>query len=207
MVTMQTYPVHYQIARPDSFSRAQLAIRVVAFAALGVLGISFGAVFLFAYMALPAFAASRIATNRDAYVALDGPLVLRVLRWLAAVSAWAGLIAERLPERVPDETVLIVVEGRPHPTVRSALWRVVTGLPSALALAALCCIGVVVWLWAAVSILISKRVGPHAFHYLEGLQRWSIRLLTYQASLVDDYPPFSFADAPPALAEARAMEG
>lgn len=207
MVTMQTYPVHYQIAQPDRFTRAQLAIRVIAFAALGVLGISFGAVFLFAYLALPALAASRVATSRQAYVAHDGPLVLRGLRWLAAVSAWVGLIADRLPGRDPDETVLIVVEGRPYATVGSALWRVVAGLPSALALAVLCCIGVVVWLWAAVSILITERVGPHAFHYLEGLQRWSIRLLAYQASLVDDYPPFSFADAPPELVEVRTMGG
>jgi hypothetical protein len=59
-------------------------------------------------------------------------------------------------------------------------------------------LGVFVWLWAALSILLFQRVGPHAFGYLVGVQRWSVRLLAYQASLVDEYPPFSFSDAPPA---------
>lgn len=39
--------------------------------------------------------------------------------------------------------------------------------------------------------------------YLLGLQRWSVRMLAYQACLTDAYPPFSFADTP-AVAEARA---
>ena len=34
------------------------------------------------------------------------------------------------------------------------------------------------------------------YRYLVGLQRRSIRLPVYQASLVDEYPPFSFADTP-----------
>ncbi len=65
-------------------------------------------------------------------------------------------------------------------------------------LAILCWIGVFVWLWAALSILLFERVGPDAFGYLVGLQRWSIRLLAYQASLVDEYPPFSFTEPPAA---------
>ncbi len=52
-----------------------------------------------------------------------------------------------------------------------------------------------VWAWAALSILLWERVGPGAFDYLVGLQRWSIRLLAYQASLVDEYPPFSLSEA------------
>src|SRR5688572_23534865 len=119
---MQTYSVHYQADRPDKFTRVQLAIRAIAFAALGVAGISFGAVFLFLYLALPAFAASRIAASPAGYVTEDGPRVLRGLGWLAAVSAWVGLIADRLPRQIPDETVHVAIEGRPHPSVGSALW-------------------------------------------------------------------------------------
>lgn len=203
---MHAYPVHYQIDRPEIFTRVQLALRVIAFLALGVLGVSFGMVFVFAYLALPAFAAIRISSSEGPrYLDDDAPRVLRALGWLAAVAAWAGLIAEQLPRRSPDERVRITVEGRTSPTARSALWRVIAGLPSALVLALLCWLGVLVWIWAALTILISRTVGPHAFHYLEGLQRWSIRLLVYQASLVDEYPPFSFADAPP-MPAAHVME-
>ena len=120
--------------------------------------------------------------------------MVAALRWLAAISAWAGLIAEELPADAPPQTVRVDLERTSHATPRAAVWRVITGLPSALVLGVLCTIGMFVWLWAAASILVAKRVGPHAFAYLAGLQRWTIRLLAYQASLVDAYPPFSFAE-------------
>lgn len=197
---MTPYPVHYSVPIPQAFTRLQLLIRLIAFAVLGLLGLSFGALFVAAYVALPAYAASRIAGQGGAaYVEIDGRGVLAALRWLAAVSAWAGLIVEEPPLSSPDEAVHLEIEGRPLPTAGSALWRLVTGLPSALALAILCWLGVLVWLWAALSVLLSERVGERAWSYLVGLQRWSIRLLAYQASLVDEYPPFSFADAAPRL--------
>lgn len=195
------YQTHYFVQKPLRFTRIQLAVRFVAFCALAVLGISFGMIFLFAYLALPAFAASRLAVHRDPeqYLLKDGPMVLRAIRWFAAVSAWAGLVADQLPGRTPDETVTIDVEGTAFPRMSSALWRVITGLPSAFVLLLLGVVGGFVWLWAAVNILFTQQIGPHAFNYLVGLQRWSIRLIVYQASLVDEYPPFSFADvAPPA---------
>ena len=204
-----TYPVRYSVEHPPHFSRIGLLVRAVAFLALGMLGLSFGAVFFFSYLILPVVAASRLSGGRDpqAYLREDGPRVMGALRWLAALSAWAGLSAERLPGRSPDETVTIELEEAPHraATPGSAIWRVITGIPSALVLAVLCWVGVFVWLWAALSILISERVGSGAFQYLVGLQRWSLRLLAYQASLVDEYPPFSFADPAPSLPAARVM--
>ena len=190
------YPVHYVIEPPGRFSRLQLLIRFAAFCAIGLLGLSFGAVFLFAYLALPAFAASRLSSQRGlagAYVDDDGPRVIKALHWFAAISAWTGLIAEQLPSRA-DEAIRLELDGKARPTARSAILRIFTGLPSALVLVFLCWIGAFVWLWAALTILFVQRVGHGAFWYLAGLQRWSARLLAYQASLVDDYPPFSFEE-------------
>ena len=194
---MTPYPVHYNVALPGMFTRLQLAVRFVAFVALGAIGLSFGTVFMFAYLALPVIAASRLARRESSvYLAEDGPRIVAALRWFAAVAAWAGLVTEHLPASSPAETVKLEVEAHAQPTSRSALWRVVTGIPSAIALMVLCWLGMFVWLWAALSILFSQRIGPHAFDYLVGLQRWSTRLLVYQASLVDEYPPFSFAEGP-----------
>lgn len=195
----RSYPVHYSVQRPERFRRLQLAIRIVAFFALGTLGVSFGAVFLFAYLALPVIAVSRLAAGRtpEAYVREDGERILAALRWLAAVCAWAGLIADRLPARSPDETVTLALDGTAHPSASSGAWRVITGIPSAFVLAILGSLGVLAWLWAALSVLATERVGPRCFGFLLGLQRWSLRLLVYQASLVDAYPPFSFEDTPP----------
>lgn len=196
------YPVHYSVESPPRFSRVQLVGRFVAFAALGALGTSFGAVFACFYLLLPAYAASRLATHADdpsRYTTEDAPRVAKLLRWCAALSAWTGLVAENLPGTAPEDTIQIEVRPRPAASPGTALLRIILGIPSALVLGVLCSFGVLVWLWAAITILVGERVGPHAFHYLVGLQRWSVRLLAYQGSLVDEYPPFSFSDSPVAV--------
>lgn len=206
---MIEYPVHYHVERPERFSRLQLLIRLIAFVAVGMLGVSFGSIFAFLFLALPVFAAIRLPARGDvqSYAEEDGPYLYKLLHWFAAIAAWAGLIVDNLPRRHPSEVVTLEIEeeatGRPSAT--APIWRVLTGLPSALVLAVLGFIGAFVWLWAALSILFAERVGPGAFNYLVGLQRWSIRLLLYQASLVDDYPPFSFSDQSPMVREAEAQ--
>lgn len=183
------YPVHYTVEPVAGFSRVQLLVRFAAFVALGLVGLSFGAVFAFAYFALPVLAAVRPASRG---VALDG------LRWFGAISAWTGLTTDHLPQSRADETVHVALDAEPPITApRTAILRILTGLPSALVLAVLCWIGAFVWLWAALSILVTERVGEGARGYLVGLQRWSVRLLAYQGSLVDDYPPFSLRESRP----------
>jgi hypothetical protein len=194
---MNAYPVHYSVDKPPRFTRLQLLVRVLAFVVLGMLGLSLGLLFMAAYVALPVFAAARLS-SRDAasYLAEDGPRVVRWLRWFAAIFAWLGLAADALPLRSPEETVRLEVEPSGQPTASSALWRLLIGLPSALVLGLLAFVGGFVWLWAALVVLIDERVGDGAFRFLAGLQRWSVRLLAYQASLVEPYPPFSFDDTP-----------
>jgi hypothetical protein len=202
---MTSYPVRYSVTQPERFTRLQLLIRVVAFMALGALGLSFGSLFMFAFLALPVYAASRLAFRDDAraYLDEDGPRVVKGLHWFAALCAWAGLITDALPGRQPGEAVSLQVETTAvKPNSVSAILRALLGLPSALILMLLYCVGALVWLWAALSILVTERVGRGAFAYLVGLQRWTVRLLAYQASLVDEYPPFSFSDVPPALPDA-----
>jgi len=202
---MTAYPVHYSVERPPQFTRFQLVVRILAFMLLGIFGLSLGTAFFAAYLALPVLAAVRLSRGRDpaAYLAEDGPRVLRALRWFAAVFAWFGLVADSLPDREPDETVHVDIEPSGHPAPAAALWRVLLGLPSAFVLSLLGMIGGLVWLWAAVTVLRHERMGEGAFAYLAGLQRWTIRLLAYQASMVAAYPPFSFEEPPPPLPAAR----
>ncbi|MCY0989776.1 DUF4389 domain-containing protein [Nannocystis sp. ILAH1] len=191
------YPVRYGVARPARFSRQQLLIRAAAFIVLGLLGLSFATLFTLAYLGLPLYIAIRNASPdvRVADLRDDRRRVLVFLRWFAAVSAWVGLTVDRLPARRPEETVsLTVAVPASRPTTAAAILRTLTGLPSALVLMVLCGMGMLVWLWAALSILFAERVGAGASAYLVGLQRWSVRLLAYQACLVDAYPPFSFAE-------------
>jgi hypothetical protein len=199
------YPVHYSAPRPERFRRVQLAIRILAFIVIGVIGLSLGLVFLVAYLALPVVAAARVAGGKDGagYLEDDGPRVAAALRWFAAVYAWFGLVTDRIPLRRPEETVRVVIEREGEPEAGSALWRIVTGIPSVLVLWVLGFFGMFVWIWSAIRILVSERVGDTALWYLTGLQRWAVRLLAYQASLVERYPPLSFEDEPPAAEQER----
>jgi hypothetical protein len=202
---MIAYPVHYLVSKPLRYTRLQLLVRLAASVALGVLGLSLGLVYLAAYLALPAVAAVRLgSTDPATYLREDGARVSRGLAWFAAVYAWFALVTDSLPARLPDEEVRVVVEPQGTPTAASALWRIVTGVPSALVLAFLGCVGGLVWLWSALQVLLFERVGDGAHAYLAGVQRWSVRLLAYQASLVDAYPPFSFDDGEATLPQAVA---
>jgi Domain of unknown function (DUF4389) len=206
-MTTTTYPVHYHVDKPARFGRLQLLIRVLAFFVLGIVGLSLGLLFWAAYAGFAIFAGARLAGDRDpaAYLATDGPRVLRVLSWVAAIGAWFGLVADRLPDRSPQEIVRVEVEPGGRPTAGSALLRLLLGLPSALVLWVLGIVGWFVWLWAAACVLLRERVGDAAYRYLAGLQRWTIRLYAYQASLVEQYPPFSFDETPPELPPAQAI--
>jgi hypothetical protein len=200
---MMAYPVHYTAAKPVRFTRVQLLVRLIASVALGMLGLSLGLLFLVAYLALPAFAASRLSgRDAEAYLREDAPKVVRALSWMGAIYAWFALIVDALPVRAPDEQVHLEVEPMGTPTVATSLWRLVVGLPSAFVLAFLGCLGGLVWMWSALKVLLFEQVGDNAHAYLVGVQRWSFRLLAYQASLVDVYPPFTFDDGPVNLPQA-----
>jgi hypothetical protein len=200
---MLAYPVHYTVTKPTRFTRLQLLVRLLASAALGLLGLSLGLLVLVAFIALPAFAATRLSSrDGESYLREDGPRVARLLAWMAAVYAWFALVTDALPRRQPDETVQVRIEPLGTPDAATALWRLLVGLPSAVVLAFLGCLGGLVWLWSALRVLLFEQVGDSAHAYLAGVQRWTVRLLAYQAALVDVYPPFSFDDGPATLPQA-----
>jgi hypothetical protein len=198
------YPVHYSVEQPERFTRVQLGLRVAAFIVIGLVGLSVGLILAIAYVGLAAFAALRLGASdegRAPYHEEDGPRVMRGLAWFAAIFAWLGLVTDRLPQRGPDQLVRLEIDPDAargaELTTSAALMRLLVGLPSALALAVLYFIGIFVWLWSAIRILVEERVGDTAHAYLTGVQRWTLRLLAYQAYLVEPYPPFGFEDEPP----------
>lgn len=200
------YPVHFEVAPPDKYSRLGLALRILAIVVVVAAGLSSGGIFCVLYFGLPVFAATGIASRRSCteYAAQDGPRVLLVLGWLAAVTAWLHLAVDRLPNERPDETIHLSIEGRPSQTPARAAGRVILGLPSAVVLGFLSLLGAFVWVWASLSILVAETVPRSAWAYLVGLERYTYRLLAYQAALVDDYPPFTLSE-PPNLTKASSV--
>jgi len=189
-----TYPVQLDVTSPPRYDRVQLALRAVIAIALGCLGVTGGWLMWLLYLALPVIAAVAVST-RGARSYLDelGPRLWHVLRWLLAFWAYMMLLIDRFPTREPTGVeVEIQVDGQPTPG--SALLRLITSIPSGFVLGLLGIVSWVLVIAGAVMILIERRVPDGILGFQRGVLRWQARLLAYHASLVDEYPPFSFED-------------
>src|SRR5215467_7325951 len=114
----RSYPLHFDVIHSGRYSRAQLALRVLLFLIIGMLGFSLGALFLVLYLALPAFAAIQLSeAGPDDYIKSDAPRIARVLRWVMAVYAYFALLTDRLPTREPDGAIELEIHAGGHPTV------------------------------------------------------------------------------------------
>ena len=69
--------------------------------------------------------------------------------------------------------------------------RFAVKLATAIVLALLSVVGLVLALVAAIAILLNESYPDSIYGFLRGLVRWEARLLGYLASLVDAYPPFA----------------
>lgn len=194
--TDMTYPVQIEATSPLRFDRIQLALRLVIAIALGWVGVSAGWLGCALFLALPVIAAIVISTRgAQAYLDDTGPKVWRVVSWLLAFSAYMLLLTDRFPAGEPTD---VQIQLRPdgHPTTGSALLRLITSIPSGFVLAILGFVSSVLFVIGAVMILIDQQVPTWILGFQRGMLRWQARLAAYHASLVDEYPPFSFEADP-----------
>jgi hypothetical protein len=194
---MTSYPVSFSVTRPERYDRGELALRVVLFTVLSVVGITMGAIFGLLYLGLPVVAA--IALHRRGargFLAQDAPSLERALRWVMSAHAYLMLLTDRFP--VADPGVRFAIEpgawseaGR-GPSPGGALLRLINGIPSAFVLGILGFASWLMWLVAALLILLTEHY-PEALHAFQcGVLRWQARLFAYQASLVEAHPPYTF---------------
>jgi hypothetical protein len=194
--TDMTYPVQIETTSPLRFDRVQLALRLVIAIALGWVGISAGWLGCALFLALPVIAAVVISTRgAQGYLDDTGPKLWRVVSWLLAFSAYMLLLTDRFPAGEPTG---VQIQIRPDglPTTGSALIRLITSLPSGLVLALLGFVSSVLFVIGAVTILVDQHVPAWILGFQRGVLRWQARLAAYHASLVDEYPPFSFEADP-----------
>jgi hypothetical protein len=193
---MKTYPVGFDVKRPELYSRAQLALRIVLFIIIGMLGLSLGALFGLLYLGLPAYAAVRLSNDSaERFLENERERIEQFLRRVMAFYAYFALLLDRPPPFDPDGSIYLEVEPTGRPTVSSALLRILFGIPSALVLGILVGLAGLAWLIAFILILVHRRYGNGLFEFQKGVLGWTARLLAYQASLVDAYPPFSLGEA------------
>lgn len=193
------YAATFDIERPThEFDKAQILLRILIIVVVSWLA---SWVFGAAYWVLPIIAAVMIAQKgATQYLAEAEQGPVRWIRYLMGAYSYIALATDKLPFDNPDD-VNVQVQPGGAPTVGSSLLRIILAIPHAIVLGIVGIAFVVVWIVAAISILINGTYPEWAFDFIRGYLRWNARLLAYMASLVDEYPPFSFSDgAAPATA-------
>lgn len=181
---MSDYPVQVDVTFPQQFERIRLLLRFLLAAVLGWAGVTVGWIATALYFALPLLAAFTLSASKDFM-----PRVWRGVVWLLQFWAFMSLLTDRFPT---DADVEIRIHPTGKPTVGSALVRLLTSIPSGIVLGLLWFVSGIVWMIGAVFILFTRRVPTSLLGYQAGVLRWEARLVAYHASLVDEYPPFSF---------------
>ncbi len=184
------YPATFDVQPPKEFDKAQIVLRILLLIFLGwLLDSILGA----AYLLLPIIAAILISQKgAEQYHAEAETGPTKWLRYILGFYSYMALATDKLPTQAPEEVVDLNVQPTGSPTVGSALLRIILGIPHAIVLGLLGIIFAIVWLIAAISILINGSYPEWASDFIRGYLRWTARLMAYMASLVEEYPPFSF---------------
>ena len=198
------YSATFDVQPPASFDKVQVVLRIAIVLVLAFLQVS-SIVFGGAYLILPIVAAIIIAQRgAEKYLAEAQTGPVRWLRYILMFYSYMALATDKLSTQEPESIVSFNVQPNGTPTVGSALLRIILAIPHAIVLGILSIVFAVVWIIAAVSILLNGTYPDWALGFIRGYLRWNARLLAYMASLVDEYPPFSFenggavAPTPPA---------
>ena len=184
------YPVTFDVTRPEKFERPQLFLRIIVYFILSfVLGL--------AYLGFPVLAAIWISQKgSQKFLEEDAPKIKGWLHWIIALYAYLYILSDRFPSDSADENVRLDIQVGGSPSVGSALLRLIFSIPSALVLGVLGWVASVVWIIAAVQILMTETYSQGLYDFQRGVVRWNARLLAYHASLTDQYPPFALDTGP-----------
>lgn len=186
-----THPVHLRVEPAARLQRIHVLIRLVLLVALGALGGS--SLYWLLYLALPAAVALAVSqAGSERYLAESGPRIARLLRWLAGAYAYLWLLTDAVPSTEPNEErpspVALEIEFGGAPTVGSALLRIVYSLPALILLSILSFAATILWIVAAIWILVAQRTPAGLADFFALTLRYQFRLIAYHLSLVDRYP-------------------
>jgi hypothetical protein len=186
---MMDYPVQVDVISPPRFERIQILLRIALSIALGWIGITAGWLVCVLYFALPVFAAIALSTVAGERYREK---LWRVLDWLLRFSGFMLMVVDRFPTGdEEDNEIRVAVRFTGKPTVGSALLRLLTSLPSGIALMVLWFVSSILWVVGAIVVLVGGWMPQPILGYQRAILRWQARLVAYHASLVAEYPPFT----------------
>jgi hypothetical protein len=188
---MAVYASVFDAAQPEKYDRVQIALRIAIVIVLSILGGAIGWLYGVIYLAIPVLAAVLISQKgAQRYLAEAEGNMTKWLRYIIAFYAYLVLLTDKFPS---DSAMPVKYEVRPTgtPSVGQALLRIILGIPHYIVLALLGIVSAVLWIIAAVMVLIQESYPKGIFDFQRGYVRWYTRVLTYTASLAGEYPPFS----------------
>lgn len=201
------YPVTFDAGRPETHDRVQIVIRILVLILLSIVG-SFHGLLGLLYVAIPVLAAILISQKgARAYLDGAGSNMGLWLRYVVAFYAYVLLLTDRLP--TDDVKTIVRLDFAPdaEPTAGGVLVRIITAIPHGIVLAILGVVSLVLWVIAAVMVLVQERYPEGIWSFQRGYLRWTARVLGYLAGLAQAYPPFAFDTGPESAAPAIAPAG
>ena len=190
---MASYPVIFDVAQQDTYDRVHIAIRIVIFIILSIIGGILGLL----YLAVPAFAAIQISQKgAQNYLAQSEENITKWLRWLAGAGSYLILLTDEFPTGDKPSPVRFDVKPEGEPTAGGVLLRIITAIPHGIVLWVLGFVAAILLVIAAIMVLIQQKYPEGIFSFLRGYMRWNARVYVYLAGLAQAYPPFALDTGP-----------
>lgn len=187
------FPVRLIVDRPERFERPQLLLRIPVMILLSALHQPFGGTSSALYFILPVVASVLISQRgKDEFLGSDSKWMRSALEWVMGLFAYLMLVTDRVPLGPNQRQVHLDVRPGGTPSVPTALIRFLTTLPHLLVLAVLCMLSVLIWFYAAFSVLLTENYPSSLQRFQQGVLSWMARVFVYHCSLVEEYPPFEF---------------
>jgi hypothetical protein len=190
--------IQFDVERPATYQPVQLVVRLLIMILLAAVGAPLGWVFHSLYLALPLVAAFSGPAFGERYPQDVGGLVVGALRWLLALYAYLGLLTDRLPTDEQHLGIRYDVACTGTPSIGGALLHWVTSIPALLVLWVLGIVSMVLWLIAAVSIVVRGQVPDSIYGFQRGVLGLLARFFAHHASLVPGAAPIRFDWTAPA---------
>ena len=191
--TQAAYPVRIEVQTPAKFERVQLLVRLLVLIAFGMIHESGLGLFGLVYFLLPVVAAVLITQRGgEGYLDRDAPWLVSALEWVVGFYAYMLFVTDRFPLDKRERALQLHVAVDGHPSVGSALARLLASLPQLVVLFFVGLVSAVVSVIAAVGILLFETYPEALRTFQQEVVSWLARLFAYHGSLVQKYPPFGF---------------
>ncbi len=194
-------PLEFYIERPERLSRSHLLLKT--FLGWAYAGLPHGIILYFygilaQLVTIVAFLAI-LFTGRYPRNLFD--LVVGYHRWCARVNVYLlYYMTDRYPPFSPSDDptypVSLYVEypdrlSRKHALLKFFLGWIYAGLPHGVLLLVYYVLAIVALFISWWAILFTGKFPEVFFGFIEGMQRWQLRLSVYLSLMSDEYPPFS----------------